>query len=185
MVTRRNILLGTAGVAAVAAAGLGMAKWRNSRATATNGHFEVTKTPEEWRKMLTPQQYAVLREEDTERPWTSPLNKEKRKGAFACAGCDLPLFLGDEVQIRHGLAELLCADRGQRRAKRGLVVRYAPRRGPLPPLRRPSRPRIQRRAQADRLALLHQRRRPEIHPRLASPSVVPRRGGPRAPFRMR
>src|SRR5665648_148084 len=73
MVTRRDILLGTAGIAAIAAAGVGVLKWRGSEATAaTEGRFEVTKTPEEWRKILTPQQYAVLREEDTEAPWTAP-----------------------------------------------------------------------------------------------------------------
>lgn len=93
MVTRREILLGTAGVAAVAAAGVGVLNWRGGAATAaTEGQFEVTKTPEEWRKALTPQQYSVLREADTERAWTSPLNKEKRDGTFACAGCDLPVF---------------------------------------------------------------------------------------------
>jgi peptide-methionine (R)-S-oxide reductase len=48
--------------------------------------------PEEWRKRLTPEQYAVLREEATERPGSSPLNDEKRKGLYVCAGCDLPLF---------------------------------------------------------------------------------------------
>ena len=91
MVTRRNILLGTAGVAA--AAGAGLTKWQGSKATAaTKGKFEVTKSPEEWRKILTPEQYAVLREADTERAWTSPLNKEKGTGTFACAGCDLPVF---------------------------------------------------------------------------------------------
>jgi peptide-methionine (R)-S-oxide reductase len=47
---------------------------------------------EEWHKRLTPQQYAVLRNEATERAGTSPLNKEKRPGQFLCAGCDLPLF---------------------------------------------------------------------------------------------
>jgi len=46
----------------------------------------------EWKKKLTPEQYAVLRQEGTERPGTSPLNHEKRKGTFHCAGCDLPLF---------------------------------------------------------------------------------------------
>ena len=51
--------------------------------------------PEEWRKRLTPEQYAVLREEGTERAGSSPLDKEKRKGTFACAGCDLPLFTSD------------------------------------------------------------------------------------------
>jgi peptide-methionine (R)-S-oxide reductase len=93
MVTRREILLGTAAMAAVAAAGVGISRWRGGEATAaTDGHFEINHTPEEWRKRLTPEQYAVLREEDTERPFTSPLNHEKRKGVFACAGCDLPLF---------------------------------------------------------------------------------------------
>ena len=96
MVTRREILLGTAGVAAVAAAGFGALWWRHSQATAaTDGRFEITKTPEEWRKILTPEQYAVLREEDTERPFTSPLNDEKREGTFVCAGCDLPLFASE------------------------------------------------------------------------------------------
>jgi peptide-methionine (R)-S-oxide reductase len=47
----------------------------------------------QWRERLTPQQYAVLRQEGTERPGSSPLNGEKRKGVFACAGCELPLFL--------------------------------------------------------------------------------------------
>ena len=51
--------------------------------------------PEEWTKRLTPEQYAVLREEATERPGSSPLNGEKRKGLFVCAGCDLPLFTSD------------------------------------------------------------------------------------------
>jgi peptide-methionine (R)-S-oxide reductase len=47
---------------------------------------------EEWRKRLTPEQFAVLRTEATERAGTSPLNGEKRKGTFVCAGCELPLF---------------------------------------------------------------------------------------------
>ena len=46
----------------------------------------------EWKKRLTPAQYDVLRHEGTERAGTSPLNDEKRKGRFHCAGCDLPLF---------------------------------------------------------------------------------------------
>lgn len=46
----------------------------------------------EWKQRLTPAQYGVLRHEGTERPGSSPLNAEKRKGKFHCAGCDLPLF---------------------------------------------------------------------------------------------
>ena len=46
----------------------------------------------QWRERLTPPQYQVLRQEGTERPGSSPLNDEKRKGMFVCAGCDLPLF---------------------------------------------------------------------------------------------
>jgi peptide-methionine (R)-S-oxide reductase len=51
--------------------------------------------PEEWKKRLTPEQYAVLREEGTERAGTSPLDSEKRKGTYVCAGCDLPLFTSE------------------------------------------------------------------------------------------
>ena len=54
--------------------------------------FEVTKTDEEWRRTLTPDQYKVLRKHGTERAGTSPLDKEHRHGTFACAGCGLPLF---------------------------------------------------------------------------------------------
>ena len=49
----------------------------------------------EWKKRLTPAQFDVLREEGTERPGSSPLNAEKRKGTYHCAGCDLPLFSSD------------------------------------------------------------------------------------------
>jgi peptide-methionine (R)-S-oxide reductase len=54
--------------------------------------FEVTKTEAEWRKILTPTQFQILRKHETETPGTSPLNSEHRKGTFFCAGCDLPLY---------------------------------------------------------------------------------------------
>jgi len=49
-------------------------------------------TDADWRKRLPQPSYLVLRHEDTERPFSSPLNKEKRKGTYLCLGCDLPLF---------------------------------------------------------------------------------------------
>ncbi|HEX2759975.1 MAG TPA: peptide-methionine (R)-S-oxide reductase MsrB [Rhizomicrobium sp.] len=54
--------------------------------------FEVTKPDAEWKKHLSPAAYDVLRHEGTEAPYTSPLNKEHRKGIFACAGCGLDLY---------------------------------------------------------------------------------------------
>jgi peptide-methionine (R)-S-oxide reductase len=54
--------------------------------------FPIQKSDEEWRKSLNPQQYQVLRKHGTERAGTSPLNQEKRKGAFRCAGCGASLF---------------------------------------------------------------------------------------------
>jgi peptide-methionine (R)-S-oxide reductase len=59
---------------------------------AENETFAVTHTDDEWRKLLTSDQFAVLRKSATERPFTSPLLHEKRRGNFACAGCDLDLF---------------------------------------------------------------------------------------------
>ncbi len=53
------------------------------------------KSTDEWRDALTPEQYKVLREEGTERSFTSPLNDEHRKGTFVCAGCGHPLFASD------------------------------------------------------------------------------------------
>ena len=77
-------------LAAGAAAGaLALPLARGARAEAT---FEVTKTAEEWKAQLGDLEYAVLREEATERPFTSPLNDEKRAGIFHCKGCDLPVY---------------------------------------------------------------------------------------------
>src|SRR4028118_2354384 len=54
--------------------------------------FEVMKTPAEWKRQLGPARYAVLREEDTERARSAPLDQEKRNGTYVCAGCALPLY---------------------------------------------------------------------------------------------
>jgi peptide-methionine (R)-S-oxide reductase len=57
---------------------------------------DVSKSTEEWRKSLSPEQYAVLREHGTEPPGSSPLNVEHRDGMFVCAGCGQPLFSSDK-----------------------------------------------------------------------------------------
>jgi peptide-methionine (R)-S-oxide reductase len=87
MLTRRQNLFAIAQGLAV----VGMAPFARSGAQAAEV-FEVTHTDAEWKKLLNPNQFAVLRLAATERPYTSPLDKEKREGTFACAGCDLPLF---------------------------------------------------------------------------------------------
>ena len=53
---------------------------------------KVIKTNDEWKKLLTPAQYNILRNEGTEQPFTSPLNNEKREGEYVCAGCNTKLF---------------------------------------------------------------------------------------------
>ncbi|MGV8985631.1 MAG: peptide-methionine (R)-S-oxide reductase MsrB [Cypionkella sp.] len=64
----------------------------SSRGAQAEKAFAVTHTDAEWRKLLSPSQFAVLRKEATERAYTSPLLHEDRHGTFACAGCDLALF---------------------------------------------------------------------------------------------
>lgn len=85
MVNRRELLKGAAFAAIALQLGGG-------RAFAATGSFPITLTDEEWRKRLTPDQYEVLRKEGTEYPGSSPLLHEKRRGNFACAGCDQEAF---------------------------------------------------------------------------------------------
>ncbi|MDQ7981972.1 peptide-methionine (R)-S-oxide reductase MsrB [Paraburkholderia sp. SARCC-3016] len=106
---RRVLLAGTTALAALAA----LTQWRalagvlpgaaggtpaesNEPAAADEAaadeHFDVVHTQAQWRDLLTPAQFAVLREAATERPYSSPLNDEHRVGVFACAGCALQLF---------------------------------------------------------------------------------------------
>ena len=65
-------------------------------ASSLNSKKEWDLSKEEWKSRLNPESYYILREEGTERAFSSPLNNEKRKGVFHCAGCDLPLFLSDK-----------------------------------------------------------------------------------------
>ena len=88
MLTRRQVLNACVyAFAEISASGL----LRGATARAATDE-QITHTDAEWRKLLTPDQYAVLRHEGTERPFTSPLLHEERAGTFACAGCDLALF---------------------------------------------------------------------------------------------
>ena len=82
---RRQVLL--AGGTALGAALIGLRP-----AGAAQEVFEVTRSDAEWRAMLTPLQYKVMREEGTERAGTSPLDKLYDKGTYHCRGCDLPLY---------------------------------------------------------------------------------------------
>lgn len=86
--TRRTF--STAGLVSAAAALFSRSGQPQAADTAKT--FEITKTPEEWRKILTKEQYYVLRDHGTERAGTSPLDKVYSPGTYHCAGCDLPLF---------------------------------------------------------------------------------------------
>jgi peptide-methionine (R)-S-oxide reductase len=92
MLSRRQILLASA--ATIAFVDLGRVFDRRPAAMASEPQeaFEVTHSDAEWRALLNPEQYAVLRKEGTERPYSSPLDYEKRAGTFSCAGCNLALF---------------------------------------------------------------------------------------------
>jgi peptide-methionine (R)-S-oxide reductase len=90
MVTRRHLMAG-AGMGALLAA-LGPFRPRAFATEMAKGNFAVTHTEAEWRQILTPDQYHVLREAGTEVQWSGPLLHEKRSGIYQCGGCQLPLF---------------------------------------------------------------------------------------------
>ena len=73
-------------------AGLFAARGAAAASQGASGVEKLVLSDAEWKKRLAPERYAVLRQEGTERPGSSPLDHEKRKGTFACAGCDLALF---------------------------------------------------------------------------------------------
>ena len=92
MIGRRQFV-GVGGAAIATALVLGGRSWAQA-GRAAGAKFPVTLPDAEWKKRLSPAAYAVLRQEDTERPFSSPLNDEHRAGTFACAGCAQPLFAG-------------------------------------------------------------------------------------------
>lgn len=86
---RRNFLKFALGGASL----LALSQARVARAaTAGTAVSKISRSNAEWKKLLTSEQYYILREEGTERPYTSELLKEKRTGTFACVACDLSLF---------------------------------------------------------------------------------------------
>ena len=86
MINRRSWLLGGAALV-VGANAIG-----SPFPALAAGTFEVTRTDEEWRRLLTPEQYQVLRKHGTERAGSSALDRELRPGNFECAACDLPVY---------------------------------------------------------------------------------------------
>ena len=91
---RRSFIAGVLLSAAMFASGRGV--MATSAPDAPGGDFPpIDKSRQDWRKLLSPEAYRVLFEEGTERPWTSPLNDEKRAGTYVCAACFLPLFGSD------------------------------------------------------------------------------------------
>ncbi len=88
----RRTLLFASLVPIGAASALFFSSRKSESVAKTASRFEVTKTEAQWRKILTPEQFDVLRKEGTERAGTTPLTAEHHKGKFACAGCNLPLF---------------------------------------------------------------------------------------------
>ena len=92
ILTRRHALFGAAVAGALAATGSVLACTASGAPRTPAKTFEVNHTDDEWRHLLSPQQYAVLRTASTEAPYSSPLNDEHRSGTFNCAGCAQALF---------------------------------------------------------------------------------------------
>ncbi len=87
---RRLFITSLAAAVTIPTAGRLLFAGETTRAEADDAVFKLSEA--EWRERLSPAEYRILREEDTERPYTSALLKEKRAGTYHCAGCDQPLF---------------------------------------------------------------------------------------------
>lgn len=95
MIDRRALLSAGVAMSALTVFGQSSEAGTTKMTTADATVDFKTLSEAEWKKRLTPEQFYVLRKHGTERAGTSPLNHEKRKGTFACAGCDLPLFASE------------------------------------------------------------------------------------------
>jgi len=92
---RRQFIIGSLGLTALPLMTSRLFGDQADMAAITGKIEKIVKSNQEWKKILTPEQYDILREEGTEKPHSSPLNHEKRKGTYVCAGCELPLFTSD------------------------------------------------------------------------------------------
>ena len=159
MLDRRMFLTGAGSLAVIA--GL---YWTRRPTAAAEPSFEIQKTEAEWRRILTPAQFDVLRRHATELPGSSALDHEKREGTFACAGCDLPLFSSaTKFDSGTGWPSFYRPLPGAVETDRGSHLIYDAHRSALPPLWRPSWTRLRRWPAAHRVALLHERCRLEVH----------------------
>ena len=176
MLTRRTALSGAVrGLAAVAGANL-----LQIRAAWSAVEDHVVHTDAEWRKLLTPAQYAVLRKDGTEPPFTSPLLHEERRGTFACAGCGLDLFSSStKFDSGTGWPSFWAPLDNAVNTKEDRSFGMTPHRGDVPALRWTSRPCFRRRTEADRASLLHERRRADFQ---ASPRLRRRNPVVRSPW---
>ena len=144
-------------------------------------HFPVTHTDAEWRAILTPEQYEIMRGHGTERPGSCALLHEKRPGGFRLRGLRAAAVREqDQVRQRHRLAELQYSGRRRDRDDGRPQLWHDAHRSALRALRLASWPRVSRRPAANRPALLHQRRGDKLHagrvnaPHLPTGSAVAR-----------
>ena len=92
MIQRRQLLSAVAVGLGLGPLLLWLERESSAPARAAESHFPVTKTEDEWRRVLPPERFRILRGHSTERAFSSPLDQEHRRGTFFCAGCGHPLF---------------------------------------------------------------------------------------------
>ena len=120
---RRNFLT-YGGIAVIGIAVAGISFFRSGTAVAKN-RFPVTKTDAQWRRILPRSAYNVLRKSATERPYSSPLDKEKRRGRFVCKGCGQHLYSSStKYDSRTGWPSFYRPIRGGIRTKTDYKIGY-------------------------------------------------------------
>ena len=154
----RRAFLGTLALGALAACArdlvggeaVAAVKTSSTERKGSNVIEKIRKTDEEWKKILTKEQYNVLRQKGTERALTGEYAKNHDKGIYVCAACGLSLFDSDtKFESGTGWPSFWAADRpGPRRDRGRPQLLLDPHRGALRPLRRPPRPRLRRRPAA-------------------------------------